>query len=75
MYTVNVPRLKGKMAERGYNITTLSHELGVTRNTLSSYLANPKTIPYDKISLMATILCDNSQEAAEIFFAQDFRAT
>lgn len=75
MYSVDIPRVKGKMAERGYNITTLANKLGVSRNTMSSYLSNPKTIPYDKLSLMATILCEGSDEAASIFFTPDLRFT
>lgn len=68
MYSVNIPRVKGKMAERGYNITTLAHELGISRNTLSSYLSNPATMPYDKMSRIAELLCDDASEAANIFF-------
>lgn len=73
MYTVNIPRVKGKMAEHGYNITTFARELGVSRNTLSSYLSNPATIPYDKVSRIAELLCDDTDEAAAIFFTQDLR--
>lgn len=75
MYSVDVPRVKGKMAEHGYNITTFANKVGVSRNTMSSYLSNPKTIPYDKLSLMAATLCDGSDEAASIFFASDLRFT
>ena len=75
MYSVNIPRVKGKMAEHGYNITTLAHELGVSRNTLSSYLSNPATMPYDKMSRIAELICDNADEAADIFFTQDLRFT
>lgn len=75
MYSVDIPRVKGKMAERGYNITTFANKLGVSRNTMSSYLSNPKTIPYDKLSLMAEMLCDGNEEAASIFFTPYLRFT
>jgi hypothetical protein len=71
MYQVNVPKVKGKMAEKGYNITTLSHSLGVNRNTLSSYFENPATIPYGKLSLMASILCDDTNECMSLFFTDE----
>lgn len=73
MYKVDVPRVKGKMAENGYNITSLAHAIDVSRNTLSSYLANPSNIPYDKLALIASLICRDVAEAAEIFFAQDLR--
>lgn len=73
LYWVDIPRVKGKMAECGYNITTFAQEIGVSRNTMSSYLANPKTIPYDKLATMAELLCDSKHEAAQIFFASDLR--
>ena len=72
LYSVNIPRVKGKMAERGYNITTLAHELGISRNTLSSYLSNPATMPYDKMSRIAELLCDDASEAANIFLHQTY---
>ena len=75
LYSVNIPRVKGKMAERGYNITTLAHELGISRNTLSSYLSNPATMPYDQMSRIAELLCDDASEAANIFFASNLRFT
>lgn len=75
MYKVDVPRVRGKMAERGYSITSLAQELGVSRNTLSSYLSNPSSIPYNKLSKLAELICDDSCEAASIFFKQSLRFT
>lgn len=69
MYTVDLPKLRGKMGEKGYNITSLSRKVGVNRNTLSNYFANPATIPYGKIAALAETLCDNRQECVDIFFA------
>lgn len=71
MYNVNVPRVRGKMAERNYTITSLAAELGIDRNTLSKYLDRPHKIPYDILSRMASLLCFSEQEAQDIFFAEE----
>ena len=68
MFTVNVNKLNGKIHERGFNKSSFSKERGIDRNTLSSYLNNPKKIPYDVIDKMASILCVSEDEASEIFF-------
>ena len=75
MAFVNVPKVRGRMAEKGYTITSLSKLLGISRNTLSLYLEKPCKIPYGVVSRMAEILCDSQKEAADIFFATDFRET
>lgn len=77
MATVNIdiPKVRGKMAERGFTITSLSNRLGINRNTLSAYLENPGKTPYSIVSDMATALCDTTDEAASIFFAADLRKT
>jgi len=74
MVHVDVPKVKGKMAERGYTITSLARELGITRGTLSNYLEDPAKIPYFIISKLANLLCDSSEEASSIFFAPDLRS-
>lgn len=75
MVFVDVPKLRGKMAERGYNITSMSESLGVSRNTMSAYLENPEKMPYRVVAKLADILCDTQDEAAGIFFADDLRNT
>lgn len=75
MACVDVPRVKGKMAERGFTITSLSEKLGIDRNTLSSYLKKPNKMPYEVVSNMASLLCDSADEASSIFFATDLRMT
>ena len=75
MVFVDVPKLRGKMAERGYNITSISEDVGVNRNTMSSYLENPGKMPYSVVAKLADILCDTRSEAAGIFFADNFRET
>ncbi len=73
MYFVNVPKIRGKMGEKGYTITSLAVKIGVSRNTLAGYLENPNSIPYCKLAKMAELLCDNSIESAHIFFAPNLR--
>lgn len=75
MVFVDVPKLRGKMAERGYSITSISEHVGVNRNTMSSYLENPEKMPYSVVAKLADILCDTRSEAAGIFFADNFRNT
>ena len=75
MVHVDIPKLRGKMAERGYTITSLSTELGISRNTLSSYLDTPEKIPYSIVSAMADALCETTAEASSIFFVPNLRKT
>lgn len=75
MVHVDVPKVRGKMAEKGYNTTSLSEALGISRNTMTVYLRTPEKMPYSIISKMAGLLCETDQDAANIFFASDFRET
>ena len=72
MYVVNVPKVRGKMGELGYNITTLAPKLGIDRNTLSSYLIRPDKIPYRVLESMMAILCSTKTEAADIFLPRTY---
>lgn len=75
MFSVDVPKVKGKMAERGYTNTSLAKELEISRNTLSIYFETPGKMPYGIVVAMAKILCDSGEEATSIFFAHDLRDT
>lgn len=75
MAYIDVPKVKGKMAECGYTISSLAEKLGINRNTLSSYLETPEKTPYNIVSRMAEVLCSSSEEASSIFFAHDLRNT
>jgi predicted transcriptional regulator len=75
MFSINVPKLRGKMAEKGYNISTLANVIGVNRNTLTQYLRDTRKIPYGTICVMSDILCDDTSEAVNIFFGSDLRNT
>ncbi len=73
MVYVDVPKVRGKMAEKGYTITALAQKVGVNRNTMASYLDTPGKLPYEMVAKLAGILCDSGEEATSIFFAQDLR--
>ena len=75
MVRINVSKVKGKMAERGYTITSMAKSMKISRSTLSSYLECPEKIPYSIIASMADMLCDDTDEAGSIFFASDLRIT
>lgn len=74
MIRVDVPKLRGKMAEKGFTITSISERINVNRNTFSGYLEQPEKMPYSVIADLALILCDNYDEACRIFFALDLRS-
>lgn len=74
MIRVDVPKLRGKMAEKGFTITSISERINVNRNTFSGYLEQPEKMPYSVIADLALILCDNYDEACKIFFALDLRS-
>ena len=72
---MDIQKLRGKMAEKNYSITSFARELGVSRNTLSWYLHQPGKIPYEIVCKMAAALCDSADEAMQIFFAAYLRNT
>ncbi len=72
---MDVQKIRGKMAEKNYNITSLSAALGVSRNTLSGYFDTPEKMPYSIVGKIAELLCDSRAEAMSIFFASNLRAT
>lgn len=71
MCYINIPKVRGKMVERGYTVCALSKKLDICRNTLYTYLEKPEKMPYEIVAHMADLLCDTREEAAAIFFASD----
>ena len=69
MYVVNVNKLKGRITEKGFNNSSFSKAVGISRETLRSYLKDYSKIPYDILSKMATVLECTEAEAMIIFFA------
>lgn len=70
MHTINVPKVRGKMAERGFNNSSFSKALNINRNTLAHYMEEPEAVPYGVLRRMMTLLCDDEAEAMQIFFAE-----
>ena len=68
MFEVNIPKLKGKISECGYNNSTFSKACDIDRNTLASYMKHPEKIPYHVLNVMADMLCETVEEAVGIFF-------
>lgn len=75
MMHVDVPRVRGKMAEHGFTITSMANTLNIARNTLISYLKTPEKMPYGVVVNMANLLCNSHAEAEDIFFAPNLRKT
>lgn len=73
--SINIPKLRGKMAEKGLTMTSTAESLGISRNTLSAYFEDPGRMPYRIIEGLADLLCEDSKEAGEIFFTPNLRNT
>lgn len=73
MFCVDVPRVRGKMAEKGYTLTSLSKAIKVSRNTLRTYFDEPGKMPYKVVAALASLLCDTPEEAGYIFFGVNLR--
>ena len=69
MFQVDVPKLLGRMKERGYTQQSLSDAIEISRETLRNYLNNYATIPYRVLQKMAALLCSDAADAESIFFA------
>lgn len=70
MFYVDVPKIKGKMAEKGFTNSAFAEELGISRNTLATYFSDPSRIPYEVLERIAETLFENVAEARSILFAQ-----
>ncbi len=62
--------LRGRMAEKGFNITTLASAVDVSRATMSAFLggASPS---YSMMRKMQRVLKLSASEAGDIFFSYD----
>lgn len=69
---VNVNKLKGKIVENGMNIAELADKINMNRSTLYRKInGNGCNFLVKEVSSMAEILCLNSQDINEIFFASN----
>lgn len=71
MIGVDVNKVRGKMAEKGFTISSLSKSLGINRNTLTSYFDTPEKMPYGIVSGLADTLFDDLNEASRILFCEE----
>lgn len=67
-------KIKGLMAEQGYNNTSLAKEMGVTRATMSGFM-NGRAPSYPFMALLVKTLSMTPEQAGSIFFDCDLRIT
>lgn len=68
---VNINKLKGKIVERGINITKLAEMINVDPSTLyRKFNNNGNTLTIKEVDLIVKSLKLNAQEANAIFFSQ-----
>lgn len=66
---MNIPKLRGKMVERGCNVETLAAEMGVDKSTLYRKLNNGENFTIADVQKIKTTLDLTAEEASDIFFA------
>ena len=67
---VNIAKLRGKMAEKGYTINKLAKEIGMNKATLyRKFAAEGDTFTIGEAGAIAETLALGATEAQEIFFA------
>ena len=68
---VNINMLKGKIVERGMNVTKLASEIGIDRSSLYREInENGKTITIEEAENIKNVLQLTADEATSIFFAE-----
>ena len=69
---VNVPKLRGKIAEREMNICKLAEIMGIDRSTMYRKLSKPDTlITIRDVRDISVALHLSTAEVTEIFFTHD----
>lgn len=66
---INGNKLAGKIAEKGYNNSTLAKEIGFDRNTISSIISGKYNPSYPVMNALYYTLELTPEEATSIFFA------
>lgn len=71
---INIPKLRGKLAEKEISVTELATDIGVSASTLYSKLnGQGATLTIEEVVKIATSLALTKEEFNNIFFA-DFVA-
>ena len=66
---MNVNKLKGKIVEKGFNITDVANRMGVDKTTLYRKInAQGESLTIKDVSSIADILELSSEEVTNIFF-------
>lgn len=73
MFQVNVPELRGRMAVKGVNMSKLSDEMKISRNTLTHYFNHPECITYRTMNQIVSTLQLTQSEASQIFLNLNLR--
>ena len=65
---MNIPKLKGKMVERGINVETLAAKIGINRSTLYRKLESGEKFTVGEAQTIKEVLNLDKDEAVAIFF-------
>ena len=65
---MNIPKLKGKIVEKGINVETLAGKLGINRSTLYRKLDASEKFTIGEANKIKAELDLTNEEATEIFF-------
>lgn len=65
---VNTRLLRGKIEERGTNVSEVAAKMGVDKATLYRRIANSETFTIGEVGKITEILSLSSEEAIAIFF-------
>ncbi len=66
---INVNKLKGKIVERGLNISEFSKDIGMNKSTFYRRLSEKgETFSIKEVNKMCSVLNLTSEEATAIFF-------
>lgn len=71
MFQASASKIRGKMAENGYTITSLAQKMHISRATMSKYLSFPGKMPVEKFMEMANILFNEIGELTDIFLPKN----
>ena len=68
VYRINPLKLRGLIAEKGYNITTFSDRIGITYNSICRILSGRFAPRYQTICDIASALEMTQDQIMEVFF-------